>query len=90
MQCARFSGADCTSDISTGGLVWPHFSTSAPRGYRPLQLEEKRGEYVNIFIIAHFDGTSTLSVIQANITRGNIRLGEFAFKLESLDDFTAW
>ena len=40
LQCARFSSADCTFDIATDGLVWPHFSTSAPRGYRPLQLEE--------------------------------------------------
>ena len=37
------------------------------------------------FIIAHFVGTDTLSNIQANTTRRNIRLGYFAFKL-SLGD----
>ena len=77
MQCARFSSADYTSDVAAGSLVWPHFSTSAARGHRPLQLEGNEVNTLIYFIIAHFVGTYTLSDIQANMTRGNIRLGEF-------------
>ena len=49
----------------------------------PLELHvdtghrRKRGKYEVYFIIAHFVGTDTRSDIQANMTRGNIRLGEF-------------
>ena len=79
--CALTSSATCASDIAARCLVWPHSSTRAACGDRPL-----KGNKVNTliyFIIAHFVGTDTLSDIQANMTQCNIRLGYFAFKLKS-------
>ena len=54
--------------------VW--FGRTFPLVLHVDAAERKRGEYVNIFIIALFDGTNTLSDIQANTTGGNIQLCE--------------
>ena len=42
-------------------------------------IEENEVNTLYIFITAHYVGTTTLSDIQANMTRGNIRLGKIAF-----------
>ena len=44
------------------------------------ELKETKCIYYLYFIIAHYVGTDTLSVIQANTTRSSIRLGDFVFK----------